>query len=399
MPAIPRIISVDDHVIEPPGVWQDRLPARYREVGPRSVRAPLGEMTFVGGKFSWAPGEEGPPCDWWHYEDLRVPTTRLSAAVGFDRDEVKLAAVTYEEMRKGCWDPVARLEDMDVGWVEASLAFPSFPRFCGQTFLEAKDRDLALLCVKAYNDWMVEEWCAGSGGRLIPLCLVPLWDAELAAAEVRRNADRDVRAVCFSEIPPYLGLPSIHDPDRWWEPFVAACAETDTVICMHIGSSSKMPSTSADAPPAVGSTLTFGNAMSSMTDWLFSGLLVDFPTLKLAYSEGQIGWIPYILERADKVWHDNRAWAGVADRVPEPPSSYYYRQIFGCFFDDEHGLESLDRVGVDNITFETDYPHSDSTWPRTLEVATKLMGHLEPEVIEKIVRGNAIRMLELDLDG
>jgi predicted TIM-barrel fold metal-dependent hydrolase len=399
MPAIPRIISVDDHVIEPPGVWQDRLPARYREVGPRSVRAPLGEMTFVGGKFSWAPGEEGPPCDWWHYEDLRVPTTRLSAAVGFDRDEVKLTAVTYEEMRKGCWDPVARLEDMDVGWVEASLAFPSFPRFCGQTFLEAKDRDLALLCVKAYNDWMVEEWCAGSGGRLIPLCLVPLWDAELAAAEVRRNADRDVRAVCFSEIPPYLGLPSIHDPDRWWEPFVAACAETDTVICMHIGSSSKMPSTSADAPPAVGSTLTFGNAMSSMTDWLFSGLLVDFPTLKLAYSEGQIGWIPYILERADKVWHDNRAWAGVADRVPEPPSSYYYRQIFGCFFDDEHGLESLDRVGVDNITFETDYPHSDSTWPRTLEVATKLMGHLEPEVIEKIVRGNAIRMLELDLDG
>ncbi|MDQ3146116.1 MAG: amidohydrolase [Actinomycetota bacterium] len=396
MESFPKIISVDDHVLEPPGVWQDRLPAKYLDVGPRSVRAPLGEMTFIGGKFSYAPGTEGPPCDWWHYEDLRVPTTRLSAAAGFDRDDVKITAITYEEMRKGCWDPVARLEDMDVNWVEASLAFPSFPRFCGQTFLEGKDKDLGLLCVKAYNDWMVEEWCGDSGGRLIPLCLIPLWDAALAAEEVRRNADRGVRAVCFSEIPPYLGLPSVHDADGYWEPFVAACAETGTVVCMHIGSSSKMPSTSADAPPAVGSTLTFGNAMSSMADWLFSGLLVKHPTLKVAYSEGQIGWIPYILERADKVWHDNRAWGGVADKIPEPPSTYYYRQMYGCFFDDEHGLESLDRVGIDNITFETDYPHSDSTWPHTLEVATKLMGHLEPDVIEKIVRGNAIRMLELD---
>jgi predicted TIM-barrel fold metal-dependent hydrolase len=96
------------------------------------------------------------------------------------------------------------------------------------------------------------------------------------------------------------------------------------------------------------------------------------------------------------VWHDNRAWGGVADKVPEPPSTYYYRQIYGCFFDDEHGLESLARVGVDNITFETDYPHSDSTWPHTLEVAKKLMGHLDAETIHKIVRGNAIKMLELD---
>ena len=397
MEDFPKIISVDDHVLEPPGVWQDRLPEKYKAEGPRSVRAPMGEMTFIGGKFSYAPGDDGPPCDWWYYEDKRIPTTRLSAAAGFDRDEVKITAITYEEMRPGCYDPKARLEDMDMNHTEASLAFPSFPRFCGQTFLEAKDKELALLCVKAYNDWMVDEWCAGSGGRLIPLCLIPLWDAQLAAEEIRRNAARGVRAVCFSEIPPYLGLPSVHDKDDYWEPFVQACEETGTVICMHIGSSSKMPSTSGDAPPAVGSTLTFGNAMSSMADWLFSGLLVKHPNLKLAYSEGQIGWIPYILERADKVWHDNRAWGGVADKVPEPPSTYYYRQIFGCFFDDEHGLDSLEAVGIDNITFETDYPHSDSTWPHSKDVGQKLMGHLPHDVIEKIVRGNAIRMLELDL--
>jgi predicted TIM-barrel fold metal-dependent hydrolase len=394
MTEIPKIISVDDHVVEPADVWQKRLPKKYLDVGPRVERAPLGEMTFVGGNFSYEKGE-GRPCDWWHYEDKKIPQTRLSAAVGFDRDEVKITAITYEEMRPGCYEPKARLEDMDVNWVEASLSFPTFPRFCGQTFLEATDRELAEACVYAYNDWMVEEWCGDSDGRLIPLPIIPLWDAELAAAEVRRNAQRGAHAVCFSEIPPALGLPSIHTGE--WDPFFAACAETGTVVCMHIGSSSKMPATSADAPVAVAATLSFGNAMSSLTDFLFSGVLVRFPTLKLAYSEGQIGWIPYILERADDVWLEHRAWGGVRDIVPEPPSTYYYRQVFGCFFRDRHGIASLETVGVDNTTFETDYPHTDSTWPDTKKVAQELMAGLPDDVVYKLVRGNAIRMLELDL--
>jgi predicted TIM-barrel fold metal-dependent hydrolase len=397
MAEIPKIISVDDHVIEHADVWQDRLPAKYKDVGPRVIQM-RGHMSFVGGNFSYEPADDGDPCDWWVYEDKKIPQTRLSAAVGFPRDEVKVTGITYEEMRPGCYDPKARVDDMEINHVDASLCFPSFPRFCGQTFMEASDRDLAQLCVEAYNDWMVDEWCGDSDGRLIPLCIVPLWDAEMAAAEIHRNAARGVSAVTFSEIPPYLGLPSIHDKDGYWEPFVAACAETNTAICMHIGSSSKMPSTSADAPAAVGSTLTFNNAMASLTDWLFSGLLPKFPTLKIAYSEGQIGWIPYILERADKVWEDNRGWGGVADKVPEPPSTYYFQHVFGCFFDDQHGLDSLDAVGVDNITFETDYPHSDSTWPHTKDVAQKLMGHLDDETVWKLVRGNAIRMLALDLE-
>ena len=392
---IPKIISIDDHVIEPADVWQNRLPAKYREVGPRVIQE-RGKMQFVGGVFSYEPSNEGELCDWWLYEDKRVPQTRLSAAAGFSREEVKVTGITYEEMRDGCYDPVARLSDMDMNHTEAQMSFPSFPRFCGQTFMEADDKVLSDLCVKAYNDWMVEEWCAGSECRLIPLTIVQLWDAELAAAEVHRNAERGVRAVCFSEIPPYLNLPSIHTD--YWEPFFRACEETGTVINMHIGSSSKMPSTSADAPAAVGSTLTFGNAMSSMADWLFSGWLERLPTLKLAYSEGQIGWIPYILERADNVWEENRAWGGFGENVPEPPSTYYYRQIYGCFFDDKYGLDNLEKVGVDNICFETDYPHSDSTWPHSKEVAEKLMGHLPEDVIYKLMRGNAIEMLGLDFD-
>ncbi len=395
MTDFPRIISVDDHVIEHANVWQDRLPAKYRDAGPRVIQK-RGHMNFVGGVFSYEEAEDGQLGDWWVYEDKQIPQTRLSAAAGFDRDEVKVTGITYEEMRKGCWDPKARIEDMDANWTDAQMCFPSFPRFCGQTFMEASDKELADLCVKAYNDWMVEEWCGDSGGRLIPLTITHLWDADLAAAEVLRNADRGVRAVCFSEIPPYLGLPSIHTD--YWEPFFRACAETGTVINMHIGSSSKMPSTSLDAPAAVGSTLTFGNAMSSMTDWLFSGWLEKLPTLKLAYSEGQIGWIPYILERADNVWEENRAWGGVADIVPEPPSTYYYRQIYGCFFDDVYGLENIEKCGIDNICFETDYPHSDSTWPKSREVGEKLMGNLPTDVVRKLVRGNAIEMLGLPFE-
>ena len=242
---------------------------------------------------------------------------------------------------------------------------------------------------------MIEEWCGESGGHLIPLCIVPLWDADLAAAEVRRNAARGCHAVCFSEIPPHLGLPSIHS--GFWDPFFQACQDTQTVVNMHIGSSSRMPATSPDAPVAVAASLSFNNSMASLCDFLFSGALVRFPTLTLAYSEGQIGWLPYILERVDDVWREHRAWGGVKDLIPEPPSTYYYRQVFGCFFRDNHGLESLERVGVDNITFETDYPHTDTTWPNTLEVATAMMGHLPPEVQYKILRGNAIRMLHLDI--
>ncbi|HUS62280.1 MAG TPA: amidohydrolase family protein, partial [Acidimicrobiales bacterium] len=208
---------------------------------------------------------------------------------------------------------------------------------------------------------------------------------------------RGVHAVCFSEIPPFLGLPSVHDPDNYWDPFFRACAESDTVINMHIGSSSKMPSTSADAPPAVGSTITFANACFSLVDWLMSGVFNRFPDLVIAYSEGQIGWIPYILERADIVWEENRGWGGVADKVPVPPSELFRDHVYGCFFNDAHGLRAIDEIGRDRVTYESDYPHSDSTWPNTRQIAEEQMKGLDAETVEMIVRGNAIRMLHLDL--
>ncbi len=393
---IPMIISVDDHVVEPADTWEKRLPEKYREQGPRIVRRGIGGMKYLGSgqnyQIDW--DDDAPPADVWVYEDLVVPHKRHVAAVGYPREEMSLAPITYDEMRPGCYDPKARRDDMLANHVDGSLCFPTFPRFCGQTFAEADDKELALLCVQAYNDFQVEEWQEESGGLNIPLIIVPLWDVDLAVAEIERNAARGVTAMAFSEIPAKLGLPTIHSGE--WDPMFAACQEAGISVNMHIGSSSQMPLTSPDAPPAVQVTLSFANAMASLTDFLLSGVLVRFPELKLAYSEGQIGWIPYILERIDDVWEEHRAWGGVADAIPEPPSTYYYRQVFGCFFRDQHGIDSIDKVGEDNITFETDYPHTDSTWPNTHEVAQKLFGHLPPEQVYKITRGNAIRLLDLD---
>ena len=394
MSEIPRVVSLDDHVIEPPDVWTARLPARYRDTGPRVEDLPLGTAVLDGGKFKEQPGTDGPLVSYWRYEDLFMSVKRLSTAVGFPGDAVTLGGVRYEDIRPGCYQPAPRLDDMDLNWTEASLCFPNFPRFCGQTFAEAHDKDLALLCVQAYNDWMVDEWCGGSGGRLLPLCLVPLWDADLATAEIERNAARGVRAVAFSEIPAYLGLPSVHS--GYWERFFATCAATGTVLCLHIGSGTKMPRTSDDAPDAVSVSMGFGNCVGSLADFIFSGVLERNPELRLVYSEGQIGWIPFFLERADDVW-STHSWSTDHVCVPERPSTYYYRQVYGCFFKDFHGVESLARVGVDNVTFETDYPHADSTWPYTKKLASEMFAGLDAEIVYKVVRGNAIRLLGLDL--
>jgi predicted TIM-barrel fold metal-dependent hydrolase len=403
-PDIPKIISVDDHVVEPPDLWTNRLPAKYQEVGPRVVRD-RAKFSFTGGVFSYEKGApDGEWCDWWLYDELVYPFPKLSAAVGFD--DLDVTPTTYDEIRPGCWIQSERLADMTANHVEASICFPNtLPRFCGQTFYEqgvkreGGDPELARLCVEAYNDWMVDEWCGGEGkGRLIPLTMIPLWDAELAAAEVRRCAAQGSFAVAFSENPHPLGLPSIHS--HHWDPFFAACQETNTMVCMHIGSSSRMPATSPDAPFIVSSTLTFQNAMGSMLDFIFSGTLERFPTLRIAYSEGQVGWMPYVLERADKLWAE-RSDNSFGTSLPHPPTSYIAGRVYGCIFDDETGLKNRDAVGIDQICFETDYPHADSTFPHSKKVAADICAQagLDDTETYKLIRGNAIAAFGLERFG
>ena len=400
MADIPRIISVDDHVVEPPDLWTSRLPAKYHDRCPR-VERDSAVFNFEGGEFTYQKGVPGgAECDWWLYDDLVYPFPKLSAASGFETLDVE--PVTFDQIRPGGWKQADRLADMTANHVDVSLCFPNvLPRFCGQTFLEREDKELALLCVQAYNNWMIDEWCAGDGrGRLIPLTLIPLWDPAAAALEVHRCADKGSFAVAFSENPYHLGLPSIHDKDRFWDPFLTACQETDTVVCMHIGSSSKMPATSPDAPFSVSSTITFANAMGSMCDYILSGVFVRFPRLRVSYAEGQVGWMPYVIERMDKIWAE-RGDASFGIDLPEPPSTYIPGHVWGCIFDDEIGLKNRDVIGMDQICFEVDFPHADSTFPHTLEVATRICdaAGLADEEVYKLMRGNAIECFGLERFG
>ncbi len=388
-------ISVDDHVVEPPHLWWDRLSTRDREVGPRVVRDTCETRSHPDSlKVSYIKGGNGPMMDWWLYESVAKPVPKVVACAGIPVDEHTIDPIAYADMRPGCYDPVARLADMDANFMERSLCFPFVPRFCGQMFLEAADKTLAFRCVQAYNDWMIEDWCGGSDGRLIPLCLIPLWDPVAAAAEIRRTATRGSKAITFPEMPHYLNLPSIHDPSGYWDPVFAACDETGTVICMHIGSASRMAEVSPYAPRAANTVMTFCMAQSSFVEWLVSGVLVRFPKLKIAYSESQVGWMPFVIERLDKCF-THTAYSELPDLITAPPSTYIKDRVFGCFFDDETGIVNREQIGVSQMLFEVDYPHQDTTWPHTNKVVEKMAAQVSPEELEMILRGNAIRMLDL----
>ncbi len=384
-------ISVDDHLIEPARLWQERVPERMRDVAPRIVRD--GDSEF------------------WVYEDRQIVTTGLNAVAGKSREEFSPEPITYEDMRLGCYDPAARVADMDQGNVLASMLFPSFPRYCGQVFHEAKDKEVGLACVRAWNDFILEELAGDFPGRFIPMMIIPLWDPVAAAAEIERTAALGAKSIAFSENPTKLGLPSIHTD--FWDPMLQACNDTGFVISMHVGSSSNLIRTSPDMP-----TLAFmaysaaANQAGTLLDWLFSGNFARYPNLKIALSEGSIGWIPYFLERAEQVIDKQRFWASRFDidmnasheRGEEKGESKFdldtdIRQlfkdhVFGTFIEDHAGLRLLDVIGEDNVMLECDYPHSDSTWPDTIALANKWLGDLPEDVQHKITVGNACRVYD-----
>ena len=384
------IVSVDDHVIEPPGVWQDRLPSRYKDVGPRIIKESDGQ-------------------EYWVYEDKKTVTGGLGAVAGRRKEDITVDGYPYSEMRPGCYDPVARLADMDEAGILASLNFPSIPRFCGQLFWEARDKDLALLCVRAYNDWMIDEWCATAPGRYIPLTIIPLWDPQLAVEEIERTAAKGSNSFCFSENFEPLGLPTIHDPGRYWDPVIAAANETGQVLSIHIGSSSTMYKVSSNSPFMANMSMGAIRPAGCMLSWIFSGLFQRYPDIKIALSEGSIGWIPWFLERSHQVLETQKHWVAKGQQYQGSAEGAhainvdtdvfkiniyedYRNHFYGCFIDDQTGLHMLDVIGEDNVMIETDYPHSDTTWPHSIKLAHERLAGLDPEVQYKILRGNAERL-------
>jgi len=367
------LVSVDDHLVEPPGLFDGRLPARFADSAPRVERKADGS-------------------DVWVFEGQEIPNIGLNAVAGRPPEEYGIEPTRFDDLRPGAYDVDRRIDDMNANGVLGSMCFPSFPQFCGQVFAKASDPQLGLAVLRAYNDWHIDAWCGAHPGRFIPLAVLPIWDPDLMADEVHRVAAKGCHAVTFSENPEKLGLPSFHR--EHWDPFWTACADLGTVVCLHLGSSSEVVMTSLEAPITTMISLQPMNLVQAAADLLWSRVIREFP-VRIALSEGGIGWIPYFLERADYVYERHARWTG-SDFGGRLPSEVFRERFLTCFIDDGAGIELRDHIGVESICWECDYPHSDSTWPNSPERLLRSLDGVHRTDIEAITHRNAMREFQFD---
>jgi predicted TIM-barrel fold metal-dependent hydrolase len=369
------LISVDDHIVEPPDMFANHLPAKYIADAPRLVHNPDGSDT-------------------WQFRNVVIPNVALNAVAGRPKDEYGLEPQGLDEIRPGCWQVDERIKDMNAGGIFASICFPSFPGFAGRLFA-TEDHDFSVAVLRAYNDWHVEEWCGAYPARFIPMCLPVIWDAEACAAEVRRNAKRGVHALTFTENPAAMGYPSFHDD--YWTPLWKALVDTDTVMNVHIGSSGRLATTAPDAPMDVMITLQPMNIVQAAADLLWSAPIKKYPGLKIALSEGGTGWIPYFLERADRTFEMHSTWTH-QDFGGKLPSEVFREHFLTCFISDHVGVQLRHQIGIDNIAWEADYPHSDSMWPGAPEQLWDVLTENNVAAIDvnKMTHENAMRWYSFD---
>ena len=369
------LISVDDHIVEPPDMFANHLPAKYADDAPRLVHNPDGS-------------------DMWKFRDTVIPNVALNAVAGRPKEEYGLEPQGLDEIRPGCYQVDERVKDMNAGGILGSICFPSFPGFAGRLF-DTGDQEFSLALVRAYNDWHIDEWCGAYPARFIPMALPVIWDAQACADEVRRVSKKGVHAITFSENPAAMGYPSFHDP--YWNPLWTALCDTDTVLNVHIGSSGKLAITAPDAPMDVMITLQPMNIVQAAADLLWSRTIKEYPDLKIGLSEGGTGWIPYFLERADRTYEMHSTWTG-QDFGGKLPSEVFREHFLTCFISDPVGVKLRHEIGIDNIAWEADYPHSDSMWPGAPEELWDVLGANDvPDAdINKMTYENAMRWYSFD---
>ncbi|MEZ5141229.1 MAG: amidohydrolase family protein [Acidimicrobiales bacterium] len=367
------IVSADDHLVEPPGVFVDRVPAHLRDRAPRIVTTDDGR-------------------EWWEFDGQRHGQIGLNAVVGRPKDEWSMEPARFDEMRPGCFDPEARIADMDADGVYASLCYPSLiAGFAGTMFARVDDEALGLACVRAWNDWHLEEWVGSHPDRFIPVQLPWLRDPVVAAEEVRRNAERGFTAVSFVENPVDVGLPSMHTDH--WDPLLAACEETGTVVCLHCASSGWSASHTPGAPLEQLTTLFPVNALVTCTDWLWAGVPVRFPGLRIALAESGVDWVPMLMNRIAYVM-DHSATGLDSWRDPEHhPNEVLRRSFRFCTIGVTPTIAALlDQIGAETILLESDYPHADSTWPDTQALAARGLAGLPDDAVRRITWQNAAEL-------
>jgi predicted TIM-barrel fold metal-dependent hydrolase len=369
------LVSIDDHVIEPPDLFQRHMPERLRSQAPYVEHRPDGS-------------------DRWLFQGTECGPTGLGAVATWPREEWSMDPIGFAEMRPAAYDIHDRVRDMNINGVAASMCFPTFPGFAGTWLAQAPDRPLTNMAISAYNDWHIDEWCASYPGRFLPLAVGPLWDRDALVAEIHRVAAKGCTAISLPETPYGVGLPSFYTDH--WDPVFTALCDTDVTVCMHIGGAFGLLRRPEGAPHDQLIIMSPQLSAVATTDLMVSGTFNRFPDLRVAMSEGGIGWIPFLLDRLDRhIW--NHSWTGL-DFGGLTGTELFRKNFLGCFITDPSALQLADRIGTDTIAWECDYPHSDSTWPTSPESlsAELTAAGLSDDVIEKITWRNASRFFRHD---
>ena len=373
------LVSVDDHSIEPPDMYDRHLPEKFKSQAPKIVRNDQG-------------------IDLWVFQGQETSTPfGMAATVGWPHDEWGFNPGSFTELRPGCFDIHERVRDMNANGVLASMCFPTMAGFNARTFTEAGDKGISLMMLQAYNDWHIDEWCASYPGRFIPLGIVPMWDVDLAVQEVHRIAKKGCRAISFLEAPHSQGYPSFLSGH--WDPMLEAIVDENMVLCLHIGGASSLVMQPPEAPIDHMIVIPTQVTMLVAQDLLFGPTLRKFPGLRVALSEGGIGWIPFYLDRVDRHFK-NQTWLH-NDFGGKLPSEVFREHILACFITDPSGLEARHRIGVDILAWECDYPHTDTTWPESPELLWRELqdARATDEEVDRITWQNALRFFDWDPFG
>jgi predicted TIM-barrel fold metal-dependent hydrolase len=369
------ILSIDDHIVEPPDLFEHHVPAKYKGRAPRLVR-------------------QGDGKEHWEFEGKEFGIFGLNATVSWPKEEWGLNPSALAEMRPAAYMIDERIKDMNRNGVLASMCFPSLPGFSGRRFQEADDKDLALVMLQAYNDWHIDEWCASYPGRFMPLSIGPAWDMDAMVAEIKRVSAKGCRAISMPELPYIQGLPSYqHD---YWDPFFRAVCHEDLVVCLHIGMGLDAINTGPDFSPDNFMVLSTQVTVLAVQDLLWGPAMRKYPDLKIAFSEGGIGWIPFLMDRVDR-HYSNQKWTG-QDFGTKTPSQVFREHALACFIYDPTALKLYEDIGIDIIAFECDYPHSDSLWPDAPDVLLEQCNGagLSDENIDKVSWKNVARFCNYD---
>jgi len=376
------IIDVDTHVTETPDLWTSRAPARMRDRVPRVE-------TTDDGRLSWVVGGGG--------SLIASPGLTATAGVGNMRNPPK----TFEEMHPGAYDAQERLKYMDKMGIWAMVMYPNVGGFGAQQFLKLGDPELMLACGQMYNDWQTE-WASADARRLLPITSTPFWDVNAAVQEVRRCAALGHKGILFTGEPQSFGQPLLGDPH--WNPLWEVAVELDLPISFHIGSGNMEMGLLQTKIAAYGKMAAFTELSVDiflrngiqLSDLLMSGVLARYPQIKFVSVESGIGWIPFVLEALDYQFRGNE----VAEEHPEfdlLPSEYFARNVYACYwFEQTAPRRLIDKVGVDNILFETDFPHPTSLYGD--EVHARIKGGLsdcDESVRHKILWDNAQKLYKV----